>query len=72
MRPARHDDFRLPDLRFVPVESLIPHERHDKQRMEPLARRLREQKLLKNPPIVTPLEPENGEERFMVLDGTPR
>jgi hypothetical protein len=70
MRPARADDFRLPDLRFVPVESLIPHERHDLQRMGPLVERFREQAMLKNPPIVTPIG--DGPERYMVLDGANR
>jgi len=73
MRPARHDDFRLPDLRFVPVEILVPHERHDRQRLEPLIRRFREQAMLRNPPIVAPLPGEDaGNPRFMVLDGANR
>jgi hypothetical protein len=73
MRPARSDDFRLPDLRFVPVESLIPHEQHDLQRMEPLVQRLREQGVLRNPPIVTPMAAVRPEDpRFMVLDGANR
>lgn len=72
MFPSRSDDFRLPELRFVPCSSLIPHERHDNQRMQPLADRMREQGMLKNPPIVTPLPSENGEERYMVLDGANR
>lgn len=65
-------DFRLPDLRFVPVSSLVPHERHDEQRMRPLVQKLREQGVLKNPPIVTPLAGELGEPRFVVLDGANR
>jgi len=73
MRFARPDDFRLPDLRFVPSDSLVPHERHDSQRMEPLVERLREQGVLKNPPIVTPLaDGPGGAPRFMVLDGANR
>jgi len=71
MRPARSDDFRLPDLRFVPVESLVPHERHDPQRLEPLVRGFRDQAVLKNPPIVAALPGANGG-RFMVLDGANR
>lgn len=70
MRFARPDDFRLPDLRFVPSDALVPHERHDSQRMEPLVERLLEQGVLKNPPIVTPLGEDGG--RFMVLDGANR
>jgi L-serine kinase (ATP) / ParB family transcriptional regulator, heme-responsive regulator len=73
MRPARPDDFRLPDLRFVPVDSLVPHERHDSQRLEPLVERLREQAVLRNPPVVTPLnDGPDGRARFMVLDGANR
>lgn len=73
MRFARPDDFRLPDLRFVPSDALVPHERHDSQRMEPLVERLREQGVLKNPPIVTPLDTgPDGAPRFMVLDGANR
>lgn len=66
-------DFRLPDLRFVPVSSLVPHERHDEQRMRPLVQKLREQGVLKNPPIVTPLAGEPGvPQHFVVLDGANR
>lgn len=73
MRPARSDDFRLPDLRFLPVDALVPHEQHDLQRMEPLVRRFREQGVLRNPPIVTPMSAVRpGDPRFMVLDGANR
>ena len=74
MRPARHDDFRLPDLRFVSTAAVIPHEQHDPQRLEPLVRGFREQGVLRNPPIVSPL-PESGIEwstSYMVLDGANR
>ncbi len=75
MRPSRPDDFRLPDLRFVPVDSLVPHEQHDTQRMDPLVERFREQAMLKNPPVVTPLPEKHGDglpPRYMVLDGANR
>ena len=76
MRPSRPDDFRLPDLRFVPVDSLVPHEQHDTQRMGPLVERFREQAMLKNPPVVTPLPVTrgdgDGELEIMVLDGANR
>ena len=32
----------LPELRFVPVDSLVPHEQHDPTRLEPLVRRILE------------------------------
>ena len=67
--PTLPSDPRLPDLRFVAVDSLVPHERHDEQRMVPLVRKLREQGVLKNPPIVAPLDDEG---RFVVLDGANR
>jgi ParB-like chromosome segregation protein Spo0J len=64
---------RLPDLRFVPVGDLVPHEQHDDQRMRPLAQKLREQGVLKNPPIVAALDPGNpSEPRMVVLDGANR
>lgn len=63
-------ELRLPDLRFVPVESLVPHEQHDPSRSAPLVRAFREPGVLRNPPVVTPLSPEDG--RFVVLDGANR
>jgi hypothetical protein len=66
-------DFRLPDLRFVPVEAVFPHERHDNQRTEPLVARLRESGVLRNPPIVTQVgDGHRVEPRFVVLDGANR
>ena len=66
------DDFPLPDLRFVPVESLVPHEQHDAHRMEPLVRQLREETHLKNPPVVASLADYAGDPRYVVLDGANR
>ncbi len=63
-------DHRLPDLRFVAVEALVPHERHDAKRLAPLAERLRSEAHLKNPPIVAALP--GGDGRFIVLDGANR
>ena len=64
---------RLPDLRFVPVGDLVPHEQHDDQRMQPLVRKLREQGMLRNPPIVASFDPDDPDEpRRVVLDGANR
>ena len=63
--------FALPDLRIVPTDSLIPHEQHDDHRLGPLTSRIREQGVLRNPPVVTPL-PIRGTERYVVLDGANR
>jgi len=65
-------EFQLPDLRFVPIGSLRPHERHDPQRMAPLGQRIREQGVIKNPPVVAPLAADGAEARFVVLDGANR
>jgi len=63
----------LPDLRFVPTESVLPHERPDNSRLEPLVRKLREESVLKNPPVVTPLVGDGTPDtRFVVLDGANR
>jgi hypothetical protein len=67
--PAR--SFALPDLRIVPVETLIPHEHHDERRTGPLTARISEQRVLKNPPVVTALAGRGGE-RYVVLDGANR
>ena len=65
-------DPRLPDLRFVAVDTLVPHERHDEQRLKPLVRKLREQAVLKHPPIVTAIEGTPSGTLYVVLDGANR
>lgn len=65
-------ELSLPDLRFVPVGSLVPHEMEDLRRARALARRLREEGELKNPPIVTPVAPAETGERYALLDGANR
>jgi len=60
----------LPDLRILPIESLILHEDHDMQRTLPLIEKLRAQGIIRNPPIVMPLNDET--DRYMVLDGANR
>jgi len=60
----------LPNLRILPLESLILHEDHDNQRTLPLVEKLRAAGILRNPPIVMPLT--DGSNRYMVLDGANR
>jgi len=60
----------LPNLRILPLESLILHEDHDNQRTLPLVEKLRAAGILRNPPIVMPLT--DGSDRYMVLDGANR
>jgi L-serine kinase (ATP) / ParB family transcriptional regulator, heme-responsive regulator len=59
-----------PDLRVVPVRQIIPHEFEDASRAEPLIRRLPQDGVLRNPPIVTELN--DAAERYVILDGTNR
>lgn len=59
----------MPDLRVVPVAELLLHEQHDQQRSDPLLQRLQNDGVLKNPPIVAPVD---GEQRYVVLDGANR
>ena len=60
----------LPNLRILPLNTLILHEDHDRQRTLPLVAKLRAQGILRNPPIVMPLDDNSG--RYMVLDGANR
>jgi L-serine kinase (ATP) / ParB family transcriptional regulator, heme-responsive regulator len=59
----------LPDLRLLPVASLIPHEYADQKRVDRLVNRISADGFLKNPPIVAPI-PDS--EQFVVLDGANR
>jgi hypothetical protein len=59
--------FRTPDLRFIEVDRLVPHEKEDERRASGLATRLRDSGILRNPPVVTP-----AADRFVVLDGANR
>jgi hypothetical protein len=59
----------FPDLRIVPVEDLLLHERVDLERVSRLIDRLSADGILKNPPIVASLP---GSERFLLLDGANR
>jgi len=58
----------IPTLQVVAVEDLILHEEVDPQRAQQLKERLRDDKVLKNPPVVTPL----GGGNYVVLDGANR
>lgn len=59
----------VPVLQIVPVQRLVLHEETDPQRVEDLMHRIREDGLLKNPPVVAPMR-EAG--RYVVLDGANR
>jgi hypothetical protein len=59
----------LPVLEMLPTENLVPHEDSDPRRVDHLSRRLLEEGLLKNPPVVTAIP---GNDRFMIMDGANR
>jgi hypothetical protein len=59
----------LPTLRVLPTKSLIPHEDYDPRRAERLSRRILEEGLLKNPPVVASIPDSNC---YVVLDGANR
>lgn len=60
----------LPHLQIVPVDSLQSHEAVDADRVEPLIRALKDEGLLRNPPIVLPVTGRSA--RYVVLDGANR
>lgn len=60
----------FPTLRIVPVEKLVPHERCDTARALSLEERLIADGVLRNPPIVAPLQDTQG--GYVVLDGANR
>jgi hypothetical protein len=72
MSDQHRADVHFPDLRFVPTDAIVPHEQHDEQRLAPLVRLIREESVLRNPPVVTPLHPGPGTDRYVVLDGANR
>lgn len=59
----------LPDLQMLPTSNIVPHEEADPRRVERLSRRIREEGLLKNPPIVAAI-PDSDD--YVVLDGANR
>jgi hypothetical protein len=63
------DSTALPDLQMLPSEALVPHEDVDPRRTERLSQRIRQEGILKNPPVVAPI-PDS--EKYVVLDGANR
>jgi hypothetical protein len=59
----------LPVLKFVAVELLVPHEDTDPRRVEKLVKRIMDEQVLKNPPIVSIIPDDN---KYMILDGANR
>ncbi len=59
----------FPDLRILPVDSLLPHEEHDALRARPLVERIRQATHWLNPPVVAPID---SSDYFVILDGANR
>ena len=69
MIPRHRREIKIPTLQFVATGDLVLHEQHDASRTAPLAERLSNDSMLKNPPVVTPIA---GDVRLIVLDGANR
>ena len=63
------DSTKLPDLRMLPTELLLPHEDSDPRRVEKLSQRIKAEGRLKNPPIVSQIP---GSDKYVILDGANR
>jgi hypothetical protein len=59
----------FPELRIVPIEDVLPHEKMDTARQIRLIERLSKDGVLRNPPIVARL---GGTRRLILLDGANR
>jgi hypothetical protein len=59
----------LPDLRVIQSTKLVPHEDCDPRRIVHLSQRLKEEGILKNPPVVAAI-PDS--DQYVVLDGANR
>ncbi len=54
-------------VRVIATADLVPHEAYDDKRVSALMARLQDEDILRNPPIVTPVD-----DRFVLLDGATR
>ena len=63
------DSTVLPDLRVLCTADLVPHEEFDPRRIDRLSRRIIEEGILKNPPVVAEMP---GSTQYVVLDGANR
>jgi hypothetical protein len=73
IRTTRHKA-DVPDLLIVPAGAPVLHEDVDIRRVEPLVERLREDGILKNPPVAVPVANSGQGEsrRYVILDGANR
>lgn len=67
---AQTDPFdNLPHLQILSLGDVGLHEDHDEARAERILERLRDEEILRNPPVVAPI---TGTGRYLVLDGANR
>jgi L-serine kinase (ATP) / ParB family transcriptional regulator, heme-responsive regulator len=59
-------------LAIVPLKDVILHEEIERRRVERLVERLKADRVLKNPPVVTEVRAPNEWTRYVVLDGASR
>ncbi len=57
-----------PDLRIVDIETVLPHEKGDKQRSKPLMHNLQQAEYFTNPPVVAAID----NNRYVLMDGANR
>ncbi|MEQ8673360.1 MAG: hypothetical protein RLP44_02840 [Aggregatilineales bacterium] len=57
-----------PDLRIIPIDSLLPHEEHDSQRSKNLVEKFKHADVMINPPLVAPINAT----QYVILDGANR
>ncbi|MDE2859228.1 MAG: hypothetical protein OXN94_15390 [Chloroflexota bacterium] len=57
-----------PDLRIVNIDDVLPHEKSDAQRSQPLISRLQQAEYFTNPPVVAAL----GNGKYVLMDGANR
>ena len=57
-----------PDLRIVNIDDVLPHEKSDVQRSQPLIERLEHAEFFTNPPVVADI----GRGKFVLMDGANR
>lgn len=60
----------IPNMCFVPIENLYLHEYFDNTRHHPLAQRIEQEGVLRNPPIVARMNTDGN--KFLILDGANR
>lgn len=59
-------------LRIVPLADVLLHEETEPRRVDRLMQRIQEDRMLRNPPVVTEARNAQGQPKYIVLDGASR